>query len=123
MGRDELVLKVLNGAAKNMAGKPAAEETEILRLVKGVMNYMMETGTELLHLDNLYVQISFWDGTVMSFLIDDGTGRVKDLEDYTDEFEVKLTEKKKSGLGKLIGEVSGTSLPGFSLNKLVFSKN
>ncbi len=123
MSRDKLVLRVLNGAAKNMASNPVAEETEIMRLVKGVMQYMMETGTELLQLDNLYVQISFWDGIVMSFLVDDGAGRVKDLDDYTADFTRKLKEKKRSGLSKLIGEVSESPVSGFSLSKEVFSKN
>lgn len=123
MGREELKLKVLNGSARLIAQNKQLEEKDINLLIEGVMDHMMETGTELLHFDNLYVQINFEDATVLSFLIDNGAGRVLDLSGYTGIFSKSLSKNRKEGLRRLLSDLSDDKRESNYLNQIVFSKN
>ena len=123
MGREELKLKTLNGSARLIAQQNKVEEKDINLLVEGVMDHMMETGTELLHFDNLYVQINFEEAAILSFLIDDGEGRVLDLDRYTRVFYNKLSEKRKEGLRRLMSDLSIDKREINYLNRMAFSKN
>ena len=123
MGREELKLKTLNGSARLIAQQNKVEEKDINLLVEGVMDHMMETGTELLHFDNLYVQINFENAAILSFLIDDGEGRVLDLDRYTRVFYNKLSEKRKEGLRRLMSDLSIDKREINYLNRMAFSKN
>ena len=123
MGRNELKLYVLNGTAKMLAGKAHSEEHEFKLLVRGVMEYMLENGSELIQLDNLYVQVSFAEGIVMSFLIDDGAGRIRDLERFAGEFESNLEKNRKSGIRRLLNDLSGTASPAPLTGMITFSSN
>ncbi len=123
MGREELKLNILNGSARLIARQNKVEEKDINLLVEGVMDHMMETGSELLHFDNLYVQVNFEEAAVLSFLIDDGEGRVLDLDRYTGVFDNKLSEKRKEGLRRLISDLSIDKRETNYLNRIAFSKN
>ena len=123
MGREELKLKILNGSARLIALQKKVEEKDINLLMEGVMDHMMETGTELLHFDNLYVQINFEEAAILSFLIDDGEGRILDLDRYTRVFSNKLSEKRKEGLRRLISDLSIDKQETNYLKRIVFSRN
>lgn len=123
MGREELKLKILNGSARLIAQQNKVEAKDINLLIEGVMDHMMETGTKLLHFDNLYVQINFEEATILSFLIDDGEGRVLDLDRYTGVFDNKLSEKRKEGFRRLMSDLSIDKRETNYLRRIVFSKN
>jgi hypothetical protein len=123
MMNDEMILKVLNGSARMIAQQEQAAKKDIQQLVSAVKHYMMDRGTDLIHYDNLYVQISFTEATVLSFLIDNGAGRVLDLESYTDEFKADLRKKQRVGLKRLIKDVSDDKGNAVLLPGMVFSKN
>ncbi len=123
MGREELKLNILNGSARLIARQNKVEEKDINLLVEGVMDHMMETGSELLHFDNLYVQVNFEEAAVLSFLIDDGEGRILDLDRYTGVFDNKLSEKRKEGLRRLMSDLSIDKRETNYLNRIAFSKN
>lgn len=123
MGREELKLKILNGSARLIARQDKVEEKDINLLIEGVMDHMMETATELLHFDNLYVQINFEEAAILSFLIDDGEGRVLDLDRYTGVFDNKLSEKRKEGLSRLMSDLSIDKREINYMRRMVFSKN
>ena len=123
MRREELKLKILNGSARLIARQDNADEKDISLLIEGVMEHMLATGTELLHFDNLYVQINFEEAIILSFLIDDGEGRVLDLERYTRVFDTRLNTNRLEGLKRLMVDLSIDKPETNYLNRMVFSKN
>ena len=123
MGREELKLKILNGSARLIAGQEQLEEKDVKLLIEGVMEHMMETGTELLHFDNLYVQVNFEEATILSFLIDDGQGRMLDLERFTTSFVDKIEQNRKKGLRRLVADISVRDEHGRFPGTMIFSKN
>ena len=123
MGREELKLKILNGSAKLIARQNNADKNDINLLVEGVMEHMLDSGTELLHFENLYVQINFEEASILSFLIDDGEGRVLDLERYTRVFDTRLNVNRKEGLKRLMADLSINDSETNYLSRMVFSKS
>ena len=123
MSREELLLKVLNDSARLLASQEKMDQQSIDLLVEGVGEHLLNTGTELLHFENLYVQVSFSDAEVLSFLIDNGAGRVLDVERHTDPLKAALKKNRREGLKRLIRDVEQQPSMGNLLQRMVFSKN
>ena len=123
MGREELKLRILNGSARLIARQKHLDEKDVKLLVEGVMEHMMDTGTDRLHFDNLYVQVNFEEASILSFLIDDGEGRLLDLDRFTTTFAKRLDQNRKRGLQKLVTDVSVSNENKGFPGKMMFSKN
>jgi hypothetical protein len=84
---------------------------------------MLENDKELLQLDNLYVQISVEEGTVMSFLVDDGHGRILDLARFTLSHQERLLQKRKEKLKKMMVNLSSGKEIRSTFKNVQFSRN